>query len=221
VIDVSGVNLAGLQLGLLYTPSKSLRFGFSYRNKVTVVGKGTTKSTNPVSGEPIELETEAPFHAPHTFRAGVAISALNDKFLWTTDFKYLMYAEAYEYLETTTYRDGMANTTKTPLHWIDAYNVHLGSEYAITPGFRARAGYIMSTTATPEAYAKAFMAPPGVAHCWTLGVGIKALEQLDVDLAGSYVVLSTKVETATPDNAGVGIYASHTGQLSISATYHN
>jgi hypothetical protein len=52
-------------------------------------------------------------------------------------------------------------------------------------------------------------------------VGFKALEQLNIDVAGSYIVLRTKVHTATPDNAGVGIYASHTGEISLSATYHN
>jgi long-chain fatty acid transport protein len=221
VIDVTGVNFAGLQAGLFWKPSPSLRFGFSYRNKVTVVGKGTTKSTNPISGEPISLETEQPFPSPHTFRAGVAISALHDKFLWSTDVKYMMYGEAFPNLETTTIRNGMASTTKTPTNWKDAYNVHLGSEYQVTEGFRARAGYILSTTATPEAFAKAFMAPPGVAHCWSLGLGFKAMEHLDIDVAGSYIVLRTKIDTATPENAGVGIYASHTGELSLTAVYHN
>ncbi|HKP60688.1 MAG TPA: outer membrane protein transport protein [Polyangiales bacterium] len=220
-VEVSGVNFGGFQLGLLWKASKNVRLGFSYRNKVVVKGEGTTTSTNPIDGSAIELETEQPFANPHAFRAGIAVSAMDDKFLFTTDVKYLMYEESWKTLDVTTVRDGKSMTTSTPLNWKDAFNVHLGSEYQVTDGFRARLGYIMSTTATPEDYAKAFTAPPGVAHCWTAGIGLKVLDQLDVDLAGSYITLRTQIYYATPDNAGAGIYASHTGELSLSATYHN
>jgi long-chain fatty acid transport protein len=220
-IDVTGVDFTGVQVGLLWKPDPSLRFGLSYRNKVVVEGKGTTKSKNPIDGTDLSLDTKQPFPNPHTFRAGVAVSALNDKFLFAVDVKFLMYADAWKYLLVTTEQNGKSNTTKTATFWKDAYNVHLGAEYKISDGLAGRAGYILSTTATPEAYAKAFMAPPGVAHCWTAGLGFKLGEKFNLDVAGSYVVLKTKIETATPDNAGVGIYASHTGEVSVSATYHN
>jgi long-chain fatty acid transport protein len=220
-IDVSGVNFAGLQLGILWKPDPALSFGLSYRNKVTVEGKGTTKSKNPIDDMALSLDTIQPFPSPHAFRAGVAVKALQDKFMFAADIKYLMYGEAWEYLETTTTQNGMSRTSKTPTHWKDAYNVHLGGEYQVTEQFAARAGYILSTTATPEAYAKAFMAPPGVAHCWTAGIGLKLAETFNLDVAGSLIFLKTKIDVATPENAGVGIYASHTGEISLSATYHN
>jgi long-chain fatty acid transport protein len=220
-IDVTGVNFAGLEVGLFYHPAPSLRLGLTYRNKVTVEGNGTTTTKNPLAaGAPLVLPTIQPFSSPHAFRAGIAISALDDKFLFATDVKYLMYAEAWKVLETTTIRDGKPMVQRTPAYWKDAYNVHLGAEYKLSDGLRVRGGYILATSATPEAYAKAFMAPPGVSHCFTAGVGLKVREDLDVDLAGSYVVLKSKIDVATPDNAGIGIYASHTGELSASATYH-
>jgi long-chain fatty acid transport protein len=220
-INVTGLNLTGFQLGVFWKPASNVRFGLSYRSKVTVDGEGTTKSLNPISGEELDIETKQPFPSPHAFRAGLALTVLDDKLTFATDVKYLMYAEAFKTLPTTTTRDGVESTTQTPANWIDAYNVHLGSEYKASESLALRAGYILSTTATPEAFAKAFMAPPGVAHCWTAGFGVALGENFNLDMAGSIVVLRTKIETATKENAGVGVYASHTGELSLSATYHN
>jgi long-chain fatty acid transport protein len=220
-IDVHGVNFAGLQLGLLWRPDPAVRFGFSYRSKVTTVGTGTTKSKNPLDGSPISLDTEQPFPTPHMFRAGIALSTMSDRLLFAADVKYMMYAEAWKSLDTTTTRNGMKMTTHTPTNWKDAYNVHLGGEYTVSDALRVRAGYILSTTATPEVYAKAFMAPPGVAHCWTAGLGLKLGETFSLDFAGSFIHLASEIDAATPENAGAGLYASTTGEISVSATYHN
>lgn len=220
-IDVSGINFGGLQLGALWKPDPNVRFGFSYRSKVTTVGTGTTKSKNPLDGSAISLDTEQPFPTPHMFRAGIAVTAMDNRFLFATDVKYMMYEEAWKSLDTTTTRNGMKMTTHTPTNWKDAYNVHLGGEYMVTDSFRVRAGYILSTTATPETYAKAFMAPPGHAHCWTAGLGFALAKSFNLDVAGSFIHLATQIDTATPENAGAGIYASTTGEISLSATYHN
>jgi long-chain fatty acid transport protein len=214
--DVQGVNFSGLQLGLLYRPSRSLRVGFSYRSKITVDGTGNTKLT----GMPTPIPTDAPFASPHSFRAGIAMSALDDKLLFATDVKYLMYSDAYRYIVLTTGTGASSMTRKTPAFWKDAFSAQFGGEYTVSDDFRVRAGYILGTTATPEAYAKAQMAPPGISHSFTTGLGIELLDALDVDLAGTYIILTTKVDAATPENAGVGIYAAHVAQFSVSANYH-
>lgn len=219
-IDVSGLNFAGFQLGVLWKPVPTLGLGFSYRNKVTMEGEGTTDSKNPLNGEPVSVPTIMEFPTPHNFRVGLAWTTLQEKLLLAAEFKYLMYAEAFETLKTTTTRNGMTSTTETPTHWKDAYNVYLGAEYTLSKLLRLRGGYIMATSATPEEYAKQFMAPPGVSHCGTAGIGFKLLEDLNVDLAAAYVVLQSEIDTATPDNSGVGTYASHGYELSLSAMYH-
>jgi hypothetical protein len=45
-------------------------------------------------------------------------------------------------------------------------------------------------------------------------------DSLNVDLSAAYVVLQGRVNTATKDNGGVGIYGSHAGEFSLSGTYH-
>jgi long-chain fatty acid transport protein len=218
-IEATGFNYGGLQVGLLYKPLPYLRLGFSYRSKVVVDADGKTTTKNPISGAPIVLDTRTSFTYPHAFRGGLAVLLLKDKLLLAGDFKYLMYSEAFKTLTTTTVRDGVASDNVRSLYWKDAWNIQLGAEYALGL-FRLRAGYIRATSATPDAYAVQFMAPPGVSHLGSVGLGMAVLDCLNVDLAGAYVVLQKHVTVPTVDNSGIGLYASHAIELSLSATYH-
>jgi long-subunit fatty acid transport protein len=114
-IDVTGINFAGLQVGLLYKLLPNLRLGFTYRNKVVVEGTGTT--TTALGPTPIVLDTKSGFTNPHMFRAGVAWSILEDKLLLAADFKYLMYAEAFKELKTVTIMNGKENVKYQPAYW--------------------------------------------------------------------------------------------------------
>lgn len=223
-IDVTGFNFAGLEAGVFYKPVKNLGFGFSFRNKVVVEGDGTT--TTDLVGK-VVLPTQSSFSNPHTFRAGVALTVLEDKLLLAADFKYLMYAEAWKTTELTTtqpasmaHPNGTPSTKVTPTYWKDAYNIQLGTELKAGDIVRLRAGYIMATSATNPRYAQQFMAPPGVSHLVSAGIGFKVIDSLNVDLSAAYVVLQSRVNTATKDNGGVGIYGSHAGEFSLSGTYH-
>lgn len=217
-ISVTGLNLLGFQFGVLYKILPSLRFGLTYRTKVVVDGTGTT--TTKIGTSAVVLDTRTNFTSPHTFRAGLAWTTLNDRLLIAADFKYLMYAEAFKEIATTTTMNGMDMTKIQPMHWKDAFNVQLGVEYKAGDIVKLRAGYIMATSATPKDYALDFTAPPGISQLGAIGLGVKALDTLDIDAAGAIVVLQTHVDQATPTNAGVGIYASHGTEFSLSATYH-
>ncbi|MDD9967301.1 MAG: outer membrane protein transport protein [Myxococcales bacterium] len=220
-IKVTGWNFSGLQAGVLYAPIPDLRLGLSYRSKVTVDGEGTTTVADLNTGLPMELPTRQSFTNPHAFRIGLAASLLEGKLLLTQDFKYLMYAESWETLETTTVRNGVESVNVRELNWTDAFNIHLGVEYNVSDVVSLRGGYILATTATPEAFAQAFMAPPGLSHLGSVGLGIHAMETLSLDAAFAYVAVSSRVYEATPENAGAGYYASYAAQLALSATYHN
>jgi long-subunit fatty acid transport protein len=78
----------------------------------------------------------------------------------------------------------------------------------------------MAPSATNPAYAQQFMAPPGISHLVSAGLGFKAIDTLNIDIAAAYVVLQSHVDTATEYNGGVGIYASHAAEFSLSGTYH-
>lgn len=217
-LALSGVNFTGFQVGLLYKVVPSVRLGFSYRSKVAVEGSGTT--TTNIGGTQMKIDTRSGFTNPHSLRAGVAWSLLEDKLLLAADFKYLMYAEAYKEIATVTVMNGMEKTQLQPAYWKDAYNIQLGAEYKLSGTFRVRLGYIRASSATNAEYAQAFMAPPGASHLFGGGVGIRVLDSLNIDLAAAYVMLEDRIERATEYNAGVGNYSSHGGEFSLSGTYH-
>jgi long-chain fatty acid transport protein len=221
-LQTTGVNFAGAHVGVLYRPVPSLRLGLAYRSKVVVSGAGTNTIT--IAGAQMELEARNSYTNPHMFRAGLAWSVLNDHLLLALDFKYLLYAEAYKEMETiTVMKTAMGpkeSVNHRPLYWKNAYTVQLGAEYKLNDTFRARAGYILATSATSADYALPYMAPPGNSHLVGGGLGIQMLENLKVDLAAAYVVLSSFVPKATMYNAGIGTYASHGAEFSLSATYH-
>jgi long-subunit fatty acid transport protein len=221
-IDVTGLNFAGVQAGVFYKPLPNLGLGLSYRNKVKVEGDGTTTTRNPFGGSAIVLDTQSSFTSPHTFRVGAALTVLEDKLLLAADFKYLMYAEAWKQTVVTTTMTGKAPSSNVrPTYWKDAYNIQLGAEFKAGDILRPRAGYIMATSATNPEYAQQFMAPPGVSHLVSAGLGFKVLDSLNIDVSAAYVVLQSRIETATQYNGGVGIYGSHAGEFSLSGTYHN
>jgi long-chain fatty acid transport protein len=218
-LDVNGWNAGGLQVGVFYKPVPSLGFGFTYRSKVSVNGSGSTTTVDPASGAPLRFDTRAPFTNPHIFRAGVAWTTLQQKLLVAADFKYLLYEEAYKRIVTTVVMDGREMANETVTNWQNAYAIQLGAEYKAFETTAFRAGYTMVMSATPKDYAKAGMAPPGASHGISVGVGSTVIDNLSVDFALEYISYSVKVDKATPDNAGVGTYASNSGQFGVSATY--
>jgi long-chain fatty acid transport protein len=217
--SIKGLNFTGFEFGVFYKPIPSLRLGFSYRSKVVVEGTGKAKTT--LGTSVIELDAKSTFTNPHAFRAGLAWSLFDEKLLLATDFKYLMYAEAYKEIKTTTtMANGMSSDKLIKAYWKDSWVVQLGAEYKLSDVWSARAGYIILQSATNADYALAYFAPPGYSQLVSLGVGIKALDHLDVDIAAAYVVLASYVDKATLYNSGVGNYASHSGEFSLSLAYH-
>jgi long-chain fatty acid transport protein len=221
-LKTTGVNFGGAQVGVLYRPVPSLRLGLTYRSKVIVSGSGTNTIT--LAGTQMDLEARNSYTNPHMFRAGLAWSVLNDHLLLALDFKYLLYAEAYKEIETITVMKTPTGSKESvnhrPLYWKNAYTVQVGAEYKLSDTFRARAGYILATSATTPDYALSYMAPPGNSHLVGGGLGIQVLENLKVDIAAAYVVLSSFVPKATMYNAGIGTYASHGAEISLAAVYH-
>lgn len=221
-MEVTGLNMFGAQVGVLYKPLSNLRLGLTYRSKVVVDGSGTTSIA--LAGTSMALETRTSYTNPHMFRAGFAWSVLDDSLLLAADFKYLLYAEAFKEIATTTVMQsaGMAkeSTNYRPAYWKNAYTVQLGAEYKLSEAIRARAGYILASSATTAPYAISYMAPPGLSHLVGGGLGFRVIDTLNVDLAAAYVVLASRVDVATMHNAGIGTYASHGMEVSLSATYH-
>ena len=208
--SLAGTSFVGATGGLFYKPNDTLRFGLLYRSKVTADLDGDTKVG------PLTLDTTSEFSSPHTFKLGSAFN-LSEQWMVALDLKYLMYSDSNEELVTTTTDPtGAQQTTTQPFDWKDVYGLALGVEYHVAPAVPLRAGYHLTTSATPDERANIFVTPPGVAHAGSLGVGLE-LENLELDLGGSYLFLSKEVTTST--QGPPGRYAISIMLLSVAATY--
>jgi long-chain fatty acid transport protein len=216
-LNVTGLHFGGVQVGLLYRPIPSLRFGLVYRSKVVVEGSGT--ATTKLGDSDTVLDARQSYTNPHMFRAGVAWNAL-DRLLLALDFKYLLYAEAFKATQTISSFPGAPEMVREqPLHWSNAWSLSLGAEYSLAERWRLRAGYAFVTSATNPDYALALMSPPTPSTFLSAGAGFQAIEALTVDAAAAYITKSTTLTKATEHNAGPGTYAVQTLELSLSLTY--
>lgn len=219
-IDVSGWNFTGFQAALLFKPVHYFQLGFSYHNKVTFNAKGITKSIKPIVNTPMEIDTELQFAAPHYFRTGAAVFLLRDKLIIAGDVKYILYSDSNRSVKSTTSEGGQAPTvTYTPAHWKDVWDFLAGAEYQLLDPLKVRVGTAYQTSATPKDYAQMAMAPPGPTYYLTTGVGVKIIDQLNVDVAGGYAWGKTAVSTPTKYNAGIGYYATSCWSVGLSGTF--
>jgi long-subunit fatty acid transport protein len=184
---------------------------------VTVDGTGTT--TTKIGPSAVVLDTKQSYSNPHAFRVGFAWTGLDERLMLAADLKYLMYAEAFKELGTTTMMANKpASTAYTKAYWKDSISVHLGAEYKLADSWWGRLGYSLVTSASNPDYVLSYFAPPGNAHQFLGGIGVKVLDSLTMDIAAGYVVLTSKVDKATEYNAGAGIYGSHSFEISETFT---
>lgn len=221
---IEGLNLKGFQFGLLYKPTPQLRLGFSYRSLVEVWGKDGMTTTR-LAGTEIKIPTQGGFKNPHSFRVGAAYSAFDNKLLLALDLKYLLYKQAFDRLKQIRKKapydkDAEWETSYTDAYWKNSWVVQVGAEYKVADAVALRTGYTVLETATNPDYAPAFMAPAGISHLVTAGLGLNVLDSLDIDLAAGYVTVVGQVNKATDHNAGVGEYSSRGGEFSLQAHYH-
>jgi long-chain fatty acid transport protein len=207
-LDLSGTNFLGFDAGVYYRPIKPLRVGLSYRSKVTTDLSGTTK----VAGQSIDTTSE--FSFPHAFKIGGAYEIIDDTLLVAADVKYLLHAEANK---ETVIKTPVGNTTQV-LDWKDSISAGLGVEYVVNALIPVRAGYRLTTSATPKDRPGPFFTPPGVLHSVHAGVGLK-LQHIDVDVGGLYA-WGKEDATAPKPPALPGTYSMKTIMGAASVTYH-
>lgn len=205
-LDMSGWNFLGIQAGLFAKVTDTTRLGFTYRNKVPVTMKGDMDA----GGQTVTTEVE--FAAPHAFKLGVAQSLLDEQLLVALDLKLGLYKDASKSLAVKT----PAGTTETSLDWKNTFGVHAGAEYRFAPeGFRARLGYSLTQSATPENRALPILPPPGLQHSIHLGAGV-SYQSFDLDVGGYYLFGS---KHSSPEGGAPGDYSMNAMLFGLGGTY--
>jgi long-subunit fatty acid transport protein len=208
---VTGTNFLGAQIGLLYRPIESLRLGFAYRPKIGTSLSGTTE----LNGMSIPTSTYIAW--PHEFRAGAALSLLDDRLLLAVDGTCVLYSDSTQELAIREDYASGPSTATAPLDWIDYFGAGVGVEYRVHPKVPLRVGYGIARSKTAPDAASYFFSPPGLLQSFHAGVGLR-LEQWSFDLAGYYEAGATNVNNDRIANPGR--YAIHGEAIAVSATLH-
>lgn len=214
-VDMSGMSYFGVQAAVYYRPIDRLRLGAVYRSKVTASLDGGTTVAGARSDSSTKLSN------PHGFKLGAAFDAIPDRLLVALDLKYLLYSESSKEMVTTMSTPGGNVDSTQRLDWKNAFSGYFGLEFLAKPMLPIRAGYNLTTSATPKSRPSPLMMPPGIVHGPSAGVGLR-LAQLDFDLGGYYSLGKTSVSGSdlAPD-AGVlpGEYGTTFWMVAVSATY--
>lgn len=218
----SGWNFLGAQVGVLYRPIQPLRLALTYMTKTSTELKGDVTVNLPPPAPGVQGEMRTDYYTPHILRLGTALSLLDEKLLLALEFKAALYGDSHKDAVTTITTPVGSNATTQPLNWNNSYTWNLGAEYTIADRFPVRLGYAAFTSPTPYSTANPFALPPGVAHSFSGGAGVR-LTNWDFDLGAIYTFLTADLSnpnypaqpTPTP-----GHYAVLTLLGSLSATYH-
>lgn len=216
--DINGFGFPGASLGIKYKPLEQLSFAAVYRSKLTMDLSGDGTATAPMMGEQ-RLAIESEWSTPHTFAVGAAFAPLPRQLLITTDVRYSLLDEAVNDLtmaiELTAIPNAQMEST-IPLQWKDSLSWMTGVEYRVEHWLPLRAGYGLTTSATPEDHAAALVPSPGLIHSFHLGAGLQ-LDELELDLGGAYGMGSADVTRTV--NGPEGTYSTNYFLIALSATY--
>jgi long-chain fatty acid transport protein len=206
-LDLSGTNFTGAHVGLYYRPIKTLKLGLAYRSKVTTELEGKMKALGQ------EFDAKSDFSFPHGFKIGAAYEVIPDTLTLALDIRYLLHAEAN--------KKSVIEVPPQPpmvedLDWKNSINVGIGAEYNVTPMVPVRAGYALTTSATPDDKPGPFFVPPGVLNSVHLGAGLN-FEKFDVDVGGYHTWGGSDADKAA---ALPGRYELKNYVLALSLTYH-
>jgi long-subunit fatty acid transport protein len=164
------------------------------------------------------MDTTVDFSLPHIFKLGVAQGLLEDRLILAADLRYALFKDANEALVFEMSTPLGTAEQEMPLDWKNSIGVYLGGEYRVHELVRARAGYAVVSSATPEETAQAILPPPGLQHTIHLGAGV-AVGGLEVDLGGYYLFGGKYADPDPTSGSAPGDYRFNAILGSLGVTY--
>lgn len=203
-------------VGILWSPTKDLSIGASYRSKAEIEYSGDLKFTNipaftippgiPLSALFPDQGGKAKIPLPANGYLGIAYD-FSENFTVEADVQYVGWS-AYKELKITLDGAGVAGqTTLTePGDYKDTYLFRVGGEYRFSD-FAVRAGFIYDSSPIPDKTLGPRL-PDGTRYEPTIGLGYAFSPMFRVDVAYQYIQMSDRTVTASSGNPFPGTYKS-------------
>jgi len=175
--DLGGVGHPTLRFGFQIKAHKKLDIGLMYRMAGKIKLTGTTETgliSDPDTGAPLQLDSEADWFIPHAFAIGIS-SQITMKTLLAFDFRMQFHGADKSGNKNQTViarNDGVVlSTIVVPFGWENTWSVKLGVEHRFIDLFAIRGGANIAESATNATWAQYFTPPPGLSGNVSLGFG--------------------------------------------------
>ena len=209
--NLGGVGVPSARFGITIKPHKKVNIGIMYRVASKIKLTGTTETDllrDPITGEPIQLNSAADWNIPHAIAFGLS-SQVTTKMLLAFEARLQFHGapKSGNINQTVVATDpnGIlpSLTISVPFGWANTWSAKAAIEYRFTQLFLIRGGANIAKSATTQAWAQNFTPPPGLSGNLTLGFGFywndrnnpEVKDKYMLDLAGAFAFT-----TGTLDN---------------------
>ncbi len=205
-IDVDGF-CYGLNLGVLYKPTRHLNLGLRWRSRMKAKLKGSANFSE------IEDNVEAHVYWPDTVTFGLG-AHISPKFVVMLDLEWIDYSR-FSRKSHLSYGGSLTFLNDAFMKDMrDAKRIHVGCEYLLNDKMVLRMGYLYNPWCVPKEQTSP-LAPGNTYHSPHLGIGLRISDSLDIDFAtiGSYVKKRriTYSETGWPGTYDTPCYSINLG----------
>jgi hypothetical protein len=194
--DLGGVGTPALRFGLTYKPHKKVNIGVMYRMASKIKMTGTTETdliSDPTTGGPLKLNSEADWNIPHAIAFGVS-SQVTTKALIAFEARLQFHGapKSGNINQTVTATDPNGNLPPfvivVPFGWQNTWSAKAAFEYRFTELFALRGGANIAESATTQAWAQYFTPPPGLSGNVTAGFGFYWRDRNNPEIKDKYML---------------------------------
>lgn len=191
----------GYSLGLFFKPVENWSIGVNYRSKIIMeVTDGDAYFNVPQSLQgtiPTENKFDSELPLPANLDVGIAVQA-TEKFKVAIEFNWIWW-NVYDTLSFTFKEAGNLLDSKNPRNYSLTFIPRLGFEYAISKSVIFRfGGYYDPTPTDPNYFSPETVSLNTIAY--TLGLSIKPVDGLSIDLSWLQLFGQKSEKTYSPDN---------------------
>ena len=195
---------AGFNLGAMFTPSGSTRFGIGYRSKVEQEVEGSLNVVSPTGTTLVNAGALAEVDLPETVYLSAAHSP-NDKWDVLASARWTKWSR-FEELRIE-FNNGLPDSV-TEENWDDTWTISLGANYHMNDEWTIRFGYAHDESPVPDEF-RTVRIPDSDRDWFTLGASYSPSPSMTVDFGYAYLtgddapIFETTVIAAPPTAPGI------------------
>ena len=189
---------AGVNLSTWYAPTDWLSLGLMYRSPIDVHPRGEADSNAPgLLGDKLNGDADGEITLPDSWSLGLCITP-SDRLSIEFDATRTGWSS---YKELDIRINGVNPSGVAVKDWKDAWRLGIGAEYALTPSWDVRAGYVYDETPVRTERAD-YMVPANDRQIFSTGLGWHD-ETWSVDLGYTYLLILDRKGAEVYVNTGV------------------